>query len=321
MNAPAGFAAQVDAFLRQLRVERALSANTAEAYRRDLRSYGRWLAEAGITDATEVTERRIAEYPLWLNETRAVQQVETSAATAARMLSAVRSFHHFLFLDGASAQDPSPGLRAPKRGRRLPKALSIDEVTRLLESVPGDDPIALRDRAILEFLYATGARVSELCDVCVDDLQQLGDEESPESALSIVRLRGKGDKERIVPIGAMARAALDAYLVRARPGLAAHGRGRARLFLGVRGGPLSRQAVWTILERAADRVGLADRVSPHVLRHSFATHLLSCGADIRVVQELLGHASVATTQVYTLVTQEGLREVYATSHPRAHHRG
>lgn len=309
---------QIAGFLVALRAERGLAENTVRAYRSDLRAYRDWLAERGITDLAEVDEATLRAYPGWLAETRAAAGVATSAATTGRMLSAVRSLHRQLFRDGTLPTDPGPALRGPRRPRRLPKALSIAEVTRLIESAAGDDPVSLRDRAILEFLYATGCRVSELTGLVVDDVQTLErvDDAPP---LDVVRLRGKGDRQRIVPVGACARHALDAYLVRVRPALAARGRSRSRLFLGVRGGPLSRQAVWEIIARAGRRAGLPEhRVSPHVLRHSFATHLVSGGADLRVVQELLGHASVTTTQIYTRVTEEHLREVYATSHPRAH---
>jgi integrase/recombinase XerD len=202
-------------------------------------------------------------------------------------------------------------VRPPAPPRRLPKAISVDEVERLLEaaSVPGT-PVALRDRALLELLYATGARISEAVGLAVDDV----DTRAEGAAL---RLTGKGGRARVVPVGSYARAAVEEYVVRARPVLAAAGKGSAVLFLGTRGGPLSRQSAWAVLRGAAERAGLRGDLSPHVLRHSFATHLLDGGADVRVVQELLGHASVTTTQVYTLVTVERLREVYAAAHPRA----
>ncbi|MCD7102130.1 site-specific tyrosine recombinase XerD [Pseudoclavibacter sp. 13-3] len=307
---------EIDAFLRHLRIERGLSANTVRSYRSDLRSYADWLAERDAVDLTALTERDLGEYPRWLADHRAEAGLPTAATTTGRMLSAVRSLHRYLFLDGRTPRDPAIVLRAPKKPSRLPKALTVDEVSGLLGAVDGSDPESVRDRAILEFLYATGARVSELCDALVDDVQRV--ERADADMIDVVRLRGKGGKQRIVPFGSYARAALDAYLVRVRPALAERGHGGAHLFLGVRGGRLSRQAVWTIIKRAAARVDLEHRVSPHVLRHSFATHLLAGGADIRIVQELLGHASVTTTQVYTRVTQEHLRQVYATSHPRAH---
>ncbi|RBO72582.1 tyrosine recombinase, partial [Microbacterium sp. H6] len=213
----------------------------------------------------------------------------------------------FLAREGIEADDPSGRLRPPKAPRRLPKALTIEQVERLLAAPSPEDPLGIRDRALLELLYATGARVSEAIDLDVDDLAH-GD---------VLRLRGKGAKERIVPVGSYARAAVDAYLTRVRPGLAAKGRASARLFLGARGAPLSRQSAWLVIRAAAERAEITVDVSPHTLRHSFATHLLQGGADVRVVQELLGHSSVATTQIYTHVSVDALRDIYATSHPRA----
>jgi integrase/recombinase XerD len=223
------------------------------------------------------------------------------------MLSAVRGLHHFLFEEGATADDLAAALPLPRRPGRLPKAISIADVQRLLAAPAGDGPVPLRDRALLEFLYATGARAGEAAALRLDDLD----------LDRAVRLRGKGDKERVVPVGHYAQQALDAYLVRVRPAWAARGRGMDAVFLGERGAPLTRQSIWTIIKRAAATAGLSVAISPHTLRHSFATHLLAGGADLRVVQELLGHASVTTTQIYTRVTPETLREVYASSHPRA----
>ncbi|GIJ51003.1 hypothetical protein Val02_78890 [Virgisporangium aliadipatigenens] len=233
-----------------------------------------------------------------------------SAASAARAASAVRGLHRFALREGLTAHDPGAEVRPPSLPRRLPKAIDVDQVERLLAAVAGDGPRPLRDRALLEVLYGTGARISEAVGLAVDDLD--GD---------VLTLRGKGGRTRLVPIGGYARDALDAYLVRGRPTLVAAGSGSPAVFLNTRGTPLSRQSAWAILHRAAALAGLPvdgpHAVSPHTLRHSFATHLLDGGADIRVVQELLGHASVTTTQVYTLVTVDRLREVYATSHPRA----
>ncbi len=219
----------------------------------------------------------------------------------------MRGWHRYLAREGIEQDDPSGRLRPPKAPRRLPKALTIDQVERLLQAPPSEEPIGIRDRALLELLYATGARVSEAVGLDVDDLAH-GD---------VLRLRGKGSKERIVPIGSFARDAVDAYLTRVRPGLATKGRASARLFLGARGAPLSRQSAWLVIRSAAERAQITAEVSPHTLRHSFATHLLQGGADVRVVQELLGHASVATTQIYTHVSVDTLRDIYATSHPRA----
>ena len=237
-----------------------------------------------------------------------------SAASAARAVSAVRGLHRFAVREGLAPADVARDVKPPAPPRRLPKALDTDQVTRLL-AVPGDDPLGLRDRALLEFLYGTGARISEAVGAAIDDLDLAGAD-----GASVV-LHGKGGRSRLVPVGTYAAAALEAYLVRARPALASRGRGTPAVFLNARGGPLSRQSAWTILHRAAGAAGLPvdgpHAVSPHTLRHSYATHLLDGGADVRVVQELLGHASVTTTQVYTLVTVDRLREVYATTHPRA----
>jgi integrase/recombinase XerD len=278
-------------------VERGLSRNTLLSYRRDLDRYVAFLTAAGIDDLAAVTR---ADLDRFLIELRA----PLSTASAARAMSAVRGLHRFAAREGLAPDDPGRDVRPPAPPKRLPKALAVDQVERIL-AVPGDDPLGLRDRALLEFLYGTGARISEAVGLAVDDLDE-----------ATVILHGKGGRTRLVPLGRYARAALDAYLVRSRPGLAAGGRGTPAVFLNARGGPLSRQSAWTVLHRAAGTAGVPG-VSPHTLRHSYATHLLDGGADVRVVQELLGHASVTTTQVYTLVTVERLREVYATSHPRA----
>jgi integrase/recombinase XerD len=283
-----------------------LSANTLASYRRDLHRYAQTLAAAGVTDLAAGSEADVARH---LAELRAGG---LSTASAARAVSAVRGLHRFAAREGLVAADVAREVRPPAPPRRLPKALDVDQVAALL-AVPDDSMLGLRDRALLEFLYGTGARISEAVGAAIDDLD-LGDEPS-------VVLHGKGGRTRIVPVGGYAKAALDAYLVRARPALAAAGRGTPAVFLNARGGVLSRQSAWTILHRAAATAGLPvdgpHAVSPHTLRHSYATHLLDGGADVRVVQELLGHASVTTTQVYTLVTVDRLREVYATAHPRA----
>ncbi len=232
-----------------------------------------------------------------------------SAGSAARTVVAVRGFHKFAVREGLTQHDPAAAVRPPAPAKRLPKALPLSDIERILDAAgaPGT-ALALRDRALLEVLYGTGARISEAVGLDLDDLD-------PDQAT--VLLRGKGSKERIVPVGSFAREAVHAYLVRGRPELASTGRGVPAMFLNARGGRLSRQSAWTVLAKAADRAGVTAEVSPHTLRHSFATHLLDGGADVRVVQELLGHASVTTTQVYTLVTVDSLREVYATAHPRA----
>jgi integrase/recombinase XerD len=289
-------------------VERGLAANTLLSYRRDLRRYLAALAGAGIDDLAAVTERDVTEFLARLREGDEVHPA-LSASSAGRAVVAVRGLHRFAVREGLTPDDPAREVRPPVPARRLPKAISVDEVERLLEAAGFDQtPLALRDRALLELLYGTGARISEAVGLAVDDLDR---------GSGLVRLDGKGGKQRMVPVGSYAQRAVEAYLVRGRPGLAAAGRGTGALFLNARGGRLSRQSAWTVLRAAADKAGLTVDVSPHTLRHSFATHLLDGGADVRVVQELLGHASVTTTQVYTLVTVDRLREVYATAHPRA----
>jgi integrase/recombinase XerD len=296
----------IKGYLDHLTVERGLSRNTLLSYRRDLDRYAEMLAAAGIDDLAAVTAADLTEHLARLREGG------LSSASAARAISAVRGLHRFAAREGQVAVDVAREVKPPAPPKRLPKALDVDQVSRLL-AVPDDSPLGLRDKALLEFLYGTGARISEAVGAAVDDLD-LGE---PPAAV----LHGKGGRARLVPVGGYARAALQAYLVRARPGLAAAGRGTPVVFLNARGGPLSRQSAWTILRRTAAAAGLpidgAHAVSPHTLRHSYATHLLDGGADVRVVQELLGHASVTTTQVYTLVTVDRLREVYATAHPRA----
>lgn len=293
----------LDSYLRHVTIERGLSVHTVSAYRRDLGAYVEWLGAEGVADTAEVTPAIVGRF---IAE-RAGAEPRPAASSLARLQSSVRGWHRFLAREGIEDDDPSGRLRPPKAPRRLPKALTIDQVERLLSAPSPEEPLGIRDRALLELLYATGARVSEAVGLDVDDLAH-GD---------VLRLRGKGSKERIVPIGSYARTAVDAYLTRVRPQLAATGRSSARLFLGARGAPLSRQSAWLIIRAAAERAQITAEVSPHTLRHSFATHLLQGGADVRVVQELLGHASVATTQIYTHVSVDTLRDIYATSHPRA----
>ncbi len=278
------------------------------SYRRDLARYVSLLAAAGIDSLAEVGPGDVGEFVARLREGDP-DHPPLAASSAARAVSAVRGLHRFAVREGLTALDPTAEVKAPTPPRRLPKAISVADVTRLLDAAgTGDGPLSLRDRALLEFLYGTGSRISEAVGCAVDDLD-LG--------AGAVVLRGKGGRTRLVPVGGYAQRAAEAYLVRARPGLAAVGRGSAGLFLNSRGGPLSRQSAWAILRQAADRAGLGISISPHTLRHSYATHLIDGGADVRTVQELLGHASVSTTQVYTLVTVDKLREVYAASHPRA----
>jgi integrase/recombinase XerD len=300
-------------YLQYLVVERGLAANTVQSYQRDLRRYAEVLAARGKADLNEVTSLDVAEFRAAL---RAGDENHPPLAVTSvgRAVVAVRGLHAFARAQGLTDDDPAREVAPPPPPRRLPKAITIDEVERLLDaagSIGDPDPRALRDRALLEFLYSTGARISEVTGLDVDDLDHL-------AADPAVKLSGKGGKQRYVPVGRYAVAALDAYLVRGRPALAgAAGRKSSpAVFLNARGGRLTRQGAWGVLREAAVRSGKSD-VSPHTLRHSFATHLLDGGADIRVVQELLGHASVTTTQVYTLVTVDKLREVYAAAHPRA----
>ena len=308
--------AALDDYLAHLRVERGLSANTTAAYRRDLGRYVRHLEAAGRTSLGAVRPGDVAAFLTAVRE-GADGGAPLSPSSAARALAAVRGWHRFAHAEGQTADDPAADVRAPTQLRRLPHALSVDAVGRLLEAAgQGEGPVPLRDRALLELLYSTGGRISEVVGLDVDAVGWLG-AAAGDAGAEAVRLRGKGDKERVVPVGSYARAALDAYLVRARAPLAAAGAGTPALFLNTRGRRLSRQSAWAVLQGAAQRAGLRDHVSPHTLRHSFATHLLQGGADVRVVQELLGHASVTTTQIYTMVTPDTLREVYAAAHPRA----
>ena len=308
-TAPVSAAASraVRSFLDYLAVERGLAANTLAAYRRDLHRYAGWLAAAGIADPTRADEDDLVAFVGALRAGSTPVGTRYRASSVARSLAAVRGFHRFLLRERLAGTDPSRDLGSPKVPSALPKALTVEQVEALLASVPGDDPRALRDRALLETLYAAGLRVSEATGLDVDDVD-LDD--------GTVRAFGKGSRERLVPFGRSARRAVAVYLVGGRPALAAPGSGPA-LFLNAHGGRLTRQGCWKILRHHAGRAGLPGEVSPHVLRHSFATHLLAGGADIRSVQELLGHASLATTQVYTKVTQDRLREVYLRAHPRA----
>jgi integrase/recombinase XerD len=306
-------------YLQHLTVERGLAANTTESYQRDLRRYVAHLASRGVLALDGVATVDVAEFLATLR-TGDDEHPPLAASSAARAVIAVRGMHAFALKSGLAGTDPAAEVAPPAPPRRLPKAIAIAEVERLLEaagSVGDPDPRVLRDRALLEFLYSTGARISEATGLDLDDLHittQSGQAERDNPAVS---LNGKGGKQRFVPVGSYAVRALEAYLVRGRPVLAQHAtRAVPGVFLNARGGRLTRQGAWGVLAQAADRCGLAG-ISPHTLRHSFATHLLDGGADIRVVQELLGHASVATTQVYTLVTVDKLREVYASAHPRA----
>ena len=308
----ASLEALIDAYLRHLAIERGVANNTLAAYRRDLDRYFVFLNERSLNAPDQISELQVAEFTRLLSEKGGL-----AASSVARVLAAIRGLHRFWLLENIAQHDPAAVIKPPKSARRLPKAITVNEVERLLtasgpepEAESQGDPIRVRDRAVLELLYATGARVSEITNLDLDDLVDP----------TLIRLFGKGAKERIVPVGGYAHRALDAYLVRTRPTLATLGKGTSALFLNQRGGRLSRQSVWQIISDAALVAGLASEISPHTLRHSFATHLLEGGADVRVVQELLGHSSVATTQIYTLVTVDKLREIYATAHPRARRR-
>jgi integrase/recombinase XerD len=302
-------------YLDFLEVERGLAANTVESYWRDLRRYEAALAQRGRVNLADVTSADVMGFLVSLREGDG-EHDPLAVSSAARTLIAVRGMHAFARTHGFADDDPAREVTPPAPPKRLPKAIPLEDVERLLEAAgtkEHEDPRAVRDRALLEFLYGTGARISEATGLDVDELQLADD--------PVVRLAGKGGKHRIVPVGSYAVAALRAYLVRARPVLAPKSRRTSvvpAVFLNARGGRLTRQGAWGVLQAAAERAQLED-VSPHTLRHSFATHLLDGGADIRVVQELLGHSSVTTTQVYTLITVDKLREVYASAHPRALH--
>ena len=297
----------VEVYLDHLAVERGLAANTLLSYRRDLSRFSGWLEANGRRRLSEVSEADVAGFLAALR-TGDDEHPPLSSSSAGRAVVAVRGLHRFALREGWTTADPAREVRPPVPSRRLPKAISVSAVEALLAAPDTGTPLGLRDRALLELLYGTGARISEAIGLDVDDLDR---------AAGLVRLDGKGGKQRVVPVGSYAGRAVEDYLVRARPGLVAAGGGTHALFLNARGGRLSRQSAWTVLRSAAARAGIAGDISPHTLRHCFATHLLDGGADVRVVQELLGHASVTTTQVYTLVTVDRLREVYATSHPRA----
>ena len=296
------------AYLDHLNVERGLARNTLSSYRRDLRRYAAYLGSRKLVDLSAVEARDVTEFLVHLREGDD-DHPPLAPGSAARAVIAVRGLHRFALREGLVARDAAADVTPPAPRRRLPKALPVGEIQTILAAAGARGTgLALRDRALLELLYGTGARISEAVGLDLDDL----DLESETAKLS-----GKGGKQRLVPFGSYARRAVEDYLVRARPQLVTKGAGTPALFCNARGGRLSRQSAWTVLVRTAERAGVTSEVSPHTLRHSFATHLLDGGADVRVVQELLGHASVTTTQVYTLVTVDKLREVYASAHPRA----
>jgi integrase/recombinase XerD len=315
--------AAVGRYLDHLKVERGLAAHTLEAYRRDLLRYQAALAAAGRTAIGEVTTEDVAAFLAGLREGDE-EHMPLAASSAGRAVVTVRGLHAFAAAEGLAGADPASQVRPPPSARRLPRAIAVADVERLIAATGsghGDGGLRpLRDRALLELLYGTGARISEAVGLDVDDLgftgQSTGQAARPPAT---IRLSGKGGRQRIVPVGRYACEALDAYLVRARPTLASASRrvsASPAVFLNARGSRLTRQGAWAVLKAAAAEAGLQG-VSPHTLRHSFATHLLDGGADVRVVQELLGHASVTTTQIYTLVTVDKLREVYSAAHPRA----
>ncbi|ACP32920.1 integrase/recombinase [Corynebacterium aurimucosum ATCC 700975] len=290
-----------------LMVEKGASKNTVSNYRRDINRYVDWLAESGITDLRRVTRAHVENYLVFLRESLA-------QSSASRALIVARGLHKFALAEGMIEEDVAAEVSPPKRAQALPETLSVQDVEALLNAIPTDEsatPIDIRDRALLEMLYGTGARISEVISLSVDDVTG----EGPASVRDILVLSGKGDKQRLVPLGSHAVTAVENYLVRARPVLATGA--SHSLFLNTRGKALSRQSAWAAIKTAAQRAHLSTKISPHTLRHSFATHLLEGGADVRTVQELLGHSSVTTTQIYTHVTADSLREVWRTAHPRA----
>lgn len=305
---PEGLRSTISGYLDHLVVERGTARSTLDSYARDLRRYAEYLVASQVSTLSEVRAEQVAGFLAELRE-GGRGRGPLASSSAARALVAARGLHRFAHAEGWVEIDVAREVAPPSLPKRLPKALPVADVLKLLDGADGSDLRGLRDRALLELLYSSGARISEAVGLDLDDV---------DTSERTVLLDGKGGRQRLVPVGRPALSALDAYLVRARPTLASKGRGCAGVFLNSRGSRLSRQSAWTTLKSAASRAGITSVVSPHVLRHSFATHLLEGGADVRVVQELLGHASVTTTQVYTLVTVNTLREVYATAHPRAH---
>lgn len=322
----------IQKYLQHLMIERGLADNTIGSYTRDLVRYQAYLASVGIIDARRITKKHVRDFATELS-TGTADHPALSVRSIARVLVAVRGAHKFWFTEGLTATNVAATLSPPTPAQRLPKAIPLEQVQRLIDAPDLSTPAGLRDHAILEFLYSTGARITEVIGVDLDDFSRtVHTAPAPDSSLqkkdesteplvtqvpAVVRLFGKGNKERIVPVGSYAMKAIDDYLVRARPELASHGKGTPALFLNARGSRLTRQGAWLILKKACDKAQLTHEISPHTLRHSYATHLLEGGADIRVVQELLGHASVNTTQIYTKVTAQTLREVFAAAHPRA----
>jgi integrase/recombinase XerD len=328
------FKSELDEYLAHLAIERGLSANTLAAYRRDLTRYCEYLTAQGVGNIYAVTAGQVSDFVATVRE-GSDGGTPLAASSVARMLASLKGWHRFFaselafpptaspaptiagqqtaILNPTANPDPTIGVTAPKLPLRLPHAISVESVQKLLDAASvGDPPISTRNRALLELLYSTGARVSEITEMDTDAVRWEKD-----MSLAMIPVVGKGNKQRLVPVGGFARKAVDDYLVQARPALLAKGQGTHALLLNSRGKRLSRQTVWEIIQTTAHRAKLTEHITPHTLRHSFATHLLTGGADVRVVQELLGHASVTTTQIYTLVTRDQLREVYLTSHPRA----
>jgi integrase/recombinase XerD len=298
-----------DQFLNFQRIERGLSKNSLSAYTRDLERFNAFLLMEKIA-LLNFDEKQVENFISYLNAEK------LALSTSNRILSTLRSFYAYLERDHG-AYNPMKDVLSRKIPLRLPKALTILQITQLIDaSVVSDDIVSLRNKAILELLYSSGARVSEVVGLNLGDVIDM---KRDDSLIRIIKLRGKGGKERVVPMGSYSLEALNDYLVRVRPSLVAkNSKGKSEaLFLNQRGSRISRQSAWQLVVDAANRAGLAEGISPHVFRHSFATHLLDGGADIRVVQELLGHASVTTTQIYTLITIDKIRESYAMAHPRA----
>ena len=303
---PLNFDVATSSFLNHLQIERGLAANSIAAYRRDLVKFSIFL---GSKSLSEVDSNTINDFEISLREAK------LSVASINRVDSTLRSFFKHLQQEYGYA-DPTLEIAPQKSARRLPKALTIAQIVSMIDVAYREgQPITARDQAMLELLYSSGARVSELIGINVNDLSSI---DTSDGKVTTLKLRGKGSKERIVPLGSFATKAVENYLVRVRPDLASKSsKVTSALFLNSRGSRISRQSAWQMVLDAADAAGITERVSPHVFRHSYATHLLDGGADIRVVQELLGHASVTTTQIYTLITIDKVRESYALAHPRA----
>ncbi len=294
-------------YLDHLAIERGLSFHTVEAYRRDLECYSHWLLEQEITDISQVTSGDIDSYQRLLS-------VECGKAISSvnRAIVAIRNWHRFAYEEGWAGANVAEQIKPARTAKRLPHPLSVDEVSRLLDMCDRDDPVGMRDAALLELLYGTGARISEILALDIDDWYRMTSDDMG------LLLRGKGNKERIVPVGSYAREAVDHWLVRGRPSLMERTiQTTPALFINTRGGRMTRQLAWSVMRSTAQKAAIATPISPHTLRHSFATHLLDGGADIRVVQELLGHSSVTTTQIYTDVTVDHLKDIYRSCHPRA----